>query len=49
MYVASAEAANCRRVLVEAIGLDDRSSMGHCMQQVMLRMQLQEGSEGHVL
>ena len=45
MYVANAEAANCRRVLVDALGLDLRSSMGHCMQQVVLRMQAQEPKE----
>ena len=37
------EAKNCRRVLVEALGLDPKSSMDQCMQQVMLRMQSQEG------
>ena len=45
VYVANAEAANCRRVLVDALGLDPRSSMGLCMQQLMLRMQSQEAKQ----
>lgn len=41
--MAIGEAKNCQRVLVEALGVDAESSISHCMQQVMLRMQSQEG------
>ena len=48
VYVASAEAASCRRILVDALGLDDRSSMGHCMQQVVLRIRMQSQEGGQI-
>ena len=46
VYVANTEAKNCRSLLIQSLGLEPDSSMGHCIQQVCLRLQLQAPGAG---
>ena len=49
VYVANAEARNCRSLLIHSLGLEPDSSMGHCIQQMCLRLKLQcPGAEIHI-
>ena len=46
VYVANTEAKNGRSLLIQSLGLEPDSSMGHCIQQVCLRLHLQTPGVG---